>query len=49
VLGGELTVEDNYGTHEVKLPAGLPDWQRHLLTDPQTSDSARRFYRLRSW
>ncbi len=22
---------------DVKLPAGLPDWQRHLLTDPQTS------------
>jgi selenide,water dikinase len=22
---------------EVDLPAGLPDWQRHLLTDPQTS------------
>ena len=21
----------------VDLPAGLPDWQRHLLTDPQTS------------
>lgn len=21
----------------VKLPAGMPDWQRHLLTDPQTS------------
>ena len=21
----------------VALPAGLPDWQRHLLTDPQTS------------
>ena len=19
------------------MPAGLPDWQRHLLTDPQTS------------
>jgi selenide,water dikinase len=22
---------------DVDLPAGLPDWQRHLLTDPQTS------------
>jgi selenide,water dikinase len=22
---------------EVELPAGLPDWRRHLLTDPQTS------------
>ena len=21
----------------VSLPAGMPDWQRHLLTDPQTS------------
>ena len=26
----------SYG-HEVALPAGLPDWHRHLLTDPQTS------------
>ena len=26
----------SYG-HEVDLPAGSPDWQRHLLTDPQTS------------
>lgn len=25
-----------YGA-EVTLPDGLPDWQRHLLTDPQTS------------
>ncbi len=25
-----------YG-HEVELPAGLPEWQRKLLTDPQTS------------
>ena len=23
--------------HDVALPAGMPDWQRHLLTDPQTS------------
>ncbi|MBI1943146.1 MAG: selenide, water dikinase SelD [Betaproteobacteria bacterium] len=23
--------------HEVSLPAGTPDWQRKLLTDPQTS------------
>ena len=22
---------------DVELPAGLPDWRRHLLTDPQTS------------
>jgi selenide,water dikinase len=26
----------SYG-HEVTLPAGYEDWQRHLLTDPQTS------------
>jgi selenide,water dikinase len=26
----------SYG-HEVTLPAGTEDWQRHLLTDPQTS------------
>jgi selenide,water dikinase len=26
----------SYG-NEVVLPADLPDWQRHLLTDPQTS------------
>jgi selenide,water dikinase len=26
----------SYGEH-VKLPAGLPNWQHHLLTDPQTS------------
>jgi selenide,water dikinase len=26
----------SYG-HEVELPPGLPDWQRQLLTDPQTS------------
>lgn len=26
----------SYG-HEVGLPADLPDWRRHLLTDPQTS------------
>ena len=25
-----------YG-HEVRLPAGAPDWQRALITDPQTS------------
>jgi len=23
--------------HEVTLPAGVPDWQRKILTDPQTS------------
>jgi selenide,water dikinase len=26
----------SYGA-DVRLPAGLPDWRRHLLTDPQTS------------
>jgi selenide,water dikinase len=26
----------SYGD-DVELPAGLPDWQRHLMTDPQTS------------
>lgn len=26
----------SYSEH-IKLPAGLPDWRRHLLTDPQTS------------
>ncbi|MFC5384575.1 selenide, water dikinase SelD [Aquamicrobium segne] len=26
----------SYG-HEVSLPQNMPDWQRHLLTDPQTS------------
>jgi selenide,water dikinase len=26
----------SYGA-QVTLPAGLPDWQRHLLSDPQTS------------
>jgi selenide,water dikinase len=26
----------SYG-HDVVLPPGLPDWQRHLLADPQTS------------
>lgn len=26
----------SYG-ESVELPAGLPEWQRHLLTDPQTS------------
>jgi selenide,water dikinase len=26
----------SYG-HDVALPSGLPDWKRHLLSDPQTS------------
>jgi len=25
-----------YG-HEVRVPAGAPDWQRKLISDPQTS------------
>ena len=25
-----------YG-HEVRLPAGMPDWQQKMVTDPQTS------------
>jgi len=25
-----------YG-HEVRMPAGAPDWQRKLISDPQTS------------
>jgi selenide,water dikinase len=29
----------NWGSYgaDIRLPAGLPDWRRHLLTDPQTS------------
>ena len=26
----------SYG-HDIALPAGLPEWKRHLLSDPQTS------------
>ena len=36
VTGASHRNWDSYGT-QVTLPAGLPDWQRHLLTDPQTS------------
>lgn len=36
VTGASTRNWASYGT-DVKLPAGLPDWQRHLLTDPQTS------------
>lgn len=36
VTGASLRNWDSYG-EGVTLPAGLPDWQRHLLTDPQTS------------
>jgi selenide,water dikinase len=36
VTGASIRNWASYGD-EVKLPAGLPEWQRHLLTDPQTS------------
>src|SRR6202023_3142617 len=36
VTGASLRNLARYG-HDVMLPADLPDWQRHLLTDPQTS------------
>jgi selenide,water dikinase len=36
VTGASMRNWASYG-HDVKLPAGMPDWQRHLLTDPQTS------------
>ena len=36
VTGASLRNWASYG-HDVKLPASMPDWQRHLLTDPQTS------------
>jgi selenide,water dikinase len=36
VTGASIRNWASYGA-EVKLPAGLPEWQRHLLTDPQTS------------
>lgn len=36
VTGASTRNWASYGG-DVELPAGLPDWQRHLLTDPQTS------------
>jgi selenide,water dikinase len=36
VTGASIRNWASYGS-DVKLPAGLPEWQRHLLTDPQTS------------
>jgi selenide,water dikinase len=36
VTGASIRNWASYG-HDVRLPAGFPDWQRHLLTDPQTS------------
>jgi selenide, water dikinase len=36
VTGASRRNWESYGA-EVALPADLPEWQRHLLTDPQTS------------
>jgi len=36
VTGASLRNWASYG-HDVQLPAEMPDWRRHLLTDPQTS------------
>ncbi len=36
VTGASLRNWASYG-NDVSLPAHMPDWQRHLLTDPQTS------------
>jgi len=36
VTGASLRNWASY-RHDVTLPKNLPDWQRHLLTDPQTS------------
>jgi selenide,water dikinase len=36
VTGASHRNWSSYG-HDVVLPAGLSDWRRHLLTDPQTS------------
>jgi selenide,water dikinase len=36
VTGASLRNWASYG-HDVQLPPDLPDWQRHLLSDPQTS------------
>src|SRR5215472_17248221 len=36
VTGASLRNWASYG-ESVRLPADLPDWRRHLLTDPQTS------------
>ena len=36
VTGASHRNWQSYG-EEVRLPDGLPDWRRHLLTDPQTS------------
>src|SRR5207237_302974 len=36
VTGASHRNWESYG-HDVVLPPGLPEWQRHLLADPQTS------------
>jgi selenide, water dikinase len=36
VTGASLRNWASYG-NDVNLPGAIPDWQRHLLTDPQTS------------
>ena len=36
VTGASHRNWDSYGA-QVSLPDGLPDWRRHILTDPQTS------------
>lgn len=36
VTGASLRNWASYGK-DIKLPAHMPDWQRHVLTDPQTS------------
>jgi selenide,water dikinase len=36
VTGASHRNWSSYGA-DVVLPPGFPDWQRHLLTDPQTS------------
>ena len=45
--GGELTVEDNYGTHEVKLPAG--DMVRYPSTRPHHIKPVTRGSRIASF
>jgi selenide, water dikinase len=36
VTGASIRNWASYG-NDVRLAVGLPEWQRHLLTDPQTS------------
>ena len=36
VTGASHRNWSSYG-HEVTMPAAMPEWRRHLLTDPQTS------------